>query len=212
MGEQRWPCASAIASRWISISSPDARSTEGAGTDLFPGSGRNRSSGGAGYTRPPCRRPAFEARGEGLLLRRTSHREKSAHRISSDDGVILVASVRDLLATKLKALFDRVEPKDYLDVAEILSAGRSPQGLGRALFGKPFPGRLRTARLNAGRRSHVATWIPRNCGPLSRRNSGFARPETTAWTVCSGRGRIFLRAVRGCDGTGKRYNASRAPA
>lgn len=59
----------------------------------------------------------------------------------SDDGVILVASVRDLLATKLKALFDRVEPKDYLDVAEILSRGGDlPQGLSDAgaLFGKTF--------------------------------------------------------------------------
>jgi len=59
----------------------------------------------------------------------------------SDDGVILVASVRDLLATKLKALFDRVEPKDYLDIAEILSRGGDLlQGLSDAgaLFGKSF--------------------------------------------------------------------------
>jgi len=59
----------------------------------------------------------------------------------SDDGVILVASVRDLLATKLKALFDRVEPKDYLDVAEILSGGGDLlRGLADAgaLFGKSF--------------------------------------------------------------------------
>jgi hypothetical protein len=59
----------------------------------------------------------------------------------SDDGAILVASVRDLLATKLKALFDRVEPKDYLDVAEILSRGGNLlQGLSDAgaLFGKTF--------------------------------------------------------------------------
>jgi hypothetical protein len=59
----------------------------------------------------------------------------------SDDGVILVASVRDLLATKLKVLFDRVEPKDYLDIAEILSRGGDLlQGLSdaRVLFGKSF--------------------------------------------------------------------------
>jgi len=59
----------------------------------------------------------------------------------SDDGVILVASVRDLLATKLKTLFDRVEAKDYLDIAEILSRGGDlPQGLSDAgaLFGKTF--------------------------------------------------------------------------
>ncbi|OGR15958.1 MAG: hypothetical protein A2559_07585 [Deltaproteobacteria bacterium RIFOXYD2_FULL_66_9] len=55
--------------------------------------------------------------------------------------MILVASVRDLLATKLKSLFDRVEPKDYLDIAEILSRGGDLlQGLSDAgtLFGKPF--------------------------------------------------------------------------
>lgn len=41
----------------------------------------------------------------------------------SDDGVVLVASARDLLATKLKTVFDRIEPKDYLDIA-----GRSLAG------------------------------------------------------------------------------------
>jgi hypothetical protein len=59
----------------------------------------------------------------------------------SDDGGILVASVRDLLATKLKALFDRVEPKDYLDIVEVLSRGGDLlQGLSDAgaLFGKSF--------------------------------------------------------------------------
>jgi hypothetical protein len=60
----------------------------------------------------------------------------------SDDSVILSASVRDLLATKLKTLFDRVEPKDYLDIAEILNAGEKlSQGLAdaRTLFGSSFP-------------------------------------------------------------------------
>ncbi len=60
----------------------------------------------------------------------------------TEDRVILAASVRDLLATKLKALFDRVEPKDYLDIAEILSGGGDlPQGLSDsvALFGTSFP-------------------------------------------------------------------------
>lgn len=41
----------------------------------------------------------------------------------SDDGVILAASIRDLMATKLKVLFDRVEPKDYIDIAEIIHNG-----------------------------------------------------------------------------------------
>jgi hypothetical protein len=41
------------------------------------------------------------------------------------DSVLLVASVDDLLATKLKAILDRAEAKDYQDIAAILSAGFS---------------------------------------------------------------------------------------
>lgn len=39
------------------------------------------------------------------------------------DSTLLVASVEDLLATKLKATMDRAEAKDYQDIAAILSAG-----------------------------------------------------------------------------------------
>jgi Nucleotidyl transferase AbiEii toxin, Type IV TA system len=39
------------------------------------------------------------------------------------DKVLLVASPEDLLATKLKAILDRAEAKDYRDIAAILSAG-----------------------------------------------------------------------------------------
>jgi hypothetical protein len=59
----------------------------------------------------------------------------------TSDGVVLTASVRDLMATKLKALFDRVEPRDYLDIAEMLRNKASlPQGLAdaRVLFGNVF--------------------------------------------------------------------------
>ncbi|HYI26308.1 MAG TPA: nucleotidyl transferase AbiEii/AbiGii toxin family protein [Bradyrhizobium sp.] len=41
------------------------------------------------------------------------------------DSVLLVASIDDLLATKLKAILDRAEAKDYQDIAAILSAGFS---------------------------------------------------------------------------------------
>jgi hypothetical protein len=41
------------------------------------------------------------------------------------DSVLLVASIDDLLATKLKAILDRAEAKDYRDIAAILSAGYS---------------------------------------------------------------------------------------
>jgi hypothetical protein len=53
------------------------------------------------------------------------------------DSVLLVASREDLLATKLKAILDRAEAKDYLDIAALLTAGASlEQGLGafEALF------------------------------------------------------------------------------
>lgn len=51
----------------------------------------------------------------------------------TQDGVIQTASTRDLLATKLKVLFDRVELKDYQDIAEILKRGGDlKQGLSDA--------------------------------------------------------------------------------
>jgi len=43
----------------------------------------------------------------------------------SADGVLLAASVRDLMATKLKVLFNRVEPKDYIDIAAMIAGGVS---------------------------------------------------------------------------------------
>jgi hypothetical protein len=36
---------------------------------------------------------------------------------------MLIASLDDLLATKLKSILDRAEAKDYLDIAAILAAG-----------------------------------------------------------------------------------------
>ena len=41
------------------------------------------------------------------------------------DSILLVASIEDLLATKLKAILDRAEAKDYQDIAAILRAGTS---------------------------------------------------------------------------------------
>jgi hypothetical protein len=43
----------------------------------------------------------------------------------SRDGTLLVASLEDLLATKLKAIMDRAEAKDYRDISVMLSAGIS---------------------------------------------------------------------------------------
>lgn len=43
----------------------------------------------------------------------------------TDDGVLEVASLNDLLATKLKTLLQRIEAKDYRDIAAMLKAGTS---------------------------------------------------------------------------------------
>jgi hypothetical protein len=45
--------------------------------------------------------------------------------LATADGTLLVASLEDLLATKLKAILDRAEAKDYRDIAAMLSAGTS---------------------------------------------------------------------------------------
>lgn len=55
------------------------------------------------------------------------------------DGILLVASLDDLMATKLKATLDRAEAKDYRDIAEMISAGVSlPAGL--SAFKQMFDG------------------------------------------------------------------------
>jgi Nucleotidyl transferase AbiEii toxin, Type IV TA system len=56
---------------------------------------------------------------------------------STVDGVLQVASPRDLLAHKLKVLLQRVEPKDYQDIDALLQSGLDlAAGLGgaKALF------------------------------------------------------------------------------
>lgn len=59
--------------------------------------------------------------------------------LQTSDGTLLIASLEDLLATKLKATLDRAEAKDYRDIAAILSAGVSlERGLGAfaKMYGK----------------------------------------------------------------------------
>lgn len=59
----------------------------------------------------------------------------------TDDGVLLVASLNDLMATKAKVILQRVEAKDYQDIAAMLRAGVSlPDGLAiaREMFGGNF--------------------------------------------------------------------------
>jgi len=45
--------------------------------------------------------------------------------LQTQDGKLLVASLEDLMATKLKAILDRAEAKDYRDIAAMISAGVS---------------------------------------------------------------------------------------
>jgi hypothetical protein len=57
------------------------------------------------------------------------------------DGVVQVASLLDLLATKLKVMQQRIEVKDYCDIAAILSAGIALEdGLAAAtgMYGSSF--------------------------------------------------------------------------
>lgn len=59
--------------------------------------------------------------------------------LQTRDSTLLVASQEDLLATKLKAILDRAEAKDYLDISALLSAGVSLEralGAFAAMFGK----------------------------------------------------------------------------
>jgi hypothetical protein len=56
----------------------------------------------------------------------------------TDDGVMQVASLNDLMATKLKVILQRAEYKDYFDIAAMIKAGVSLEnGLGaaRSMFG-----------------------------------------------------------------------------
>ena len=69
--------------------------------------------------------------------------------LQSTDGVMLVASLDDLMATKLKAILDRAESKDYRDLAAMIASGAS---LPRALsaFRAMFRAEPRTALMAIG--------------------------------------------------------------
>jgi hypothetical protein len=59
----------------------------------------------------------------------------------TNDGNVQLASLEDLMATKLKVIFQRVESKDYIDIAAMIEAGVSlPHGLAAAatMFGSAF--------------------------------------------------------------------------
>lgn len=59
----------------------------------------------------------------------------------TEDGVLEIASLDDLMATKLKVILQRLEAKDYQDIAAMLQAGQPlEQGLAaaRTLYGSAF--------------------------------------------------------------------------
>ena len=59
----------------------------------------------------------------------------------TDDGIMQVASLDDLMATKVKVILQRVEAKDYLDIAAMLRAGVSLEkglAIARQMFGPNF--------------------------------------------------------------------------
>lgn len=60
---------------------------------------------------------------------------------TTDDGVLSVASLDDLMATKVKVILQRIEAKDYRDIAAMINAGASlEKGLAaaRKMYGVSF--------------------------------------------------------------------------
>ena len=69
--------------------------------------------------------------------------------LQSSDGVVLVASLDDLMAIRLKAILDRAEAKDYRDIAAMLAAGvELPRAL--SVFKAMFHAEPRTALMALG--------------------------------------------------------------
>jgi len=59
----------------------------------------------------------------------------------TEDGILQVASLDDLMATKVKVILQRIEAKDYQDIAEMIRSGVNlAKGLAaaRAMYGKDF--------------------------------------------------------------------------
>lgn len=72
-----------------------------------------------------------------------------AEPIETSDGVLLVASLDDLMATKLKTILDRAEARDYRDLAAMIKAGTSLQKA-LAAFRAMFHAEPRTALMAIG--------------------------------------------------------------
>lgn len=81
-----------------------------------------------------------------------------------------VASLDDLMATKLKVILQRAEKKDYIDIAEMIRSGVSlEKGVGSAcsMFGKAFPPKDCLAALTYFKDGDLGTLSRENIETLS---------------------------------------------
>ena len=114
--------------------------------------------------------------------------------LRTKESTLLVASLEDLLATKLKAILDRAEAKDYRDISAMLSGGASlERGLGAfaKMYGKDAG--LRCARSASSRMA-----ICRRCrkairGFFARRGTRQQHPRYRADAGPAGRARSLAR-------------------
>ncbi len=108
----------------------------------------------------------------GLTIGRVGEPERA------EDGVVVAASVDDLMATKLEVLHDRVEARDYVDIAAMIRHGTSlARGLaaGCALYGSAFDPMIAL---------RAVTWFADgDLSSLSEEDRGLLR--RTAATICA---------------------------
>jgi len=94
---------------------------------------------------------------------------------------IRVASIDDLFATKLNTIYQRAEPKDYLDIAAIIDAGLSlERGLGAAIavFGNDFNYLLPLKALTWFGEPSLDALPDKTKENLSTAVANFTKPET----------------------------------
>ena len=85
----------------------------------------------------------------------------------TDDGVVQVASLLDLMATKVAVITQRAEAKDYRDLAAMLRDGASlPSALGAAVA---------IYALSAASSRDPVSWTPDGIGPRRRAALGVPR-------------------------------------
>ena len=100
----------------------------------------------------------------------------------ADDNGLPVASLDDLMATKLKVILQRAEKKDYVDIATMLRDGVSlEKGIGSAcsMFGKTFPPKDCLAALTYFKDGDLETLSREDMAALVKASSGVTdvRPQ-----------------------------------